>query len=232
MKKILNWIYINVNWGNEILMQLRTLDYNIIYILEFEGKKSGLYLELKKLIIVIISMIVFIIMYKYDIQIISNDYIRCIKLYLKLSFIIYIWIIMYYLIRSLYNWYRSEDEDCVKVLAKSVRLIVKLINFIINVSIIYWLLNLNIDVFLQYNIILVIDITMRWMFWIYKNMLDYEIEGEVMLSFLNYPWIMLTIIIILIKLGYNVSNIGFSVDSIALIYYMDDDYKNIEEDEK
>ena len=198
-----------------VAVQQTTMEYEIYYIVE--NKEYGIKIYLNKLVLTIISLIIFLIFYKYDIQLISTEYIKYIKIYLKLCFISYIIIIIIKIIIGLY--YVKILNESTDHLGQSILLITRLITFLINMSFFYWMLDLNIDLFLQYNIMFILDLTMIVIFKYYIYIYDYRISYQFKPSFLNYPWIMLILTVILIKLEKKIDKMFWLVGNDVVSIY-------------
>ena len=213
MNKFLIWLYENYNKSKSIVMlQTLTNEYEICIVIK--NKKIQLLIFIRNLIFVILSLIIFFIFYKYNIQLISLYYIKYIKIYFNFAFIIYIYYIIYLLVRGYYEILILKKET--DNVSKGFILLGKLVIFLINFFLLYSIFDLNIELFLQYNIIFVIDFIIMFIFWFYKNVFDYEISSQKVLLFLNYPWIIL-IIIILIKLNKNFWYLWVFLFDIALL---------------
>lgn len=197
---------------------IQNLEYEYSVVINIENEKYGININLRKLLLTLYSLIIFYIFYKYNIQLIPENYIGYIKIYLNICFIYYIILIMYNIVIGLYKiiWLKKPDID--DNLGHGILLFIRLITFLINMFIFYYLLNLTIDLFLQYNILLIIDLIMIVVFNYYKYIYDYEIKKNYKPAFLNYPWLMLIIAIILIKRNKNIDNMFWFISDVAEIY--------------
>lgn len=208
MNKINSWI--GILWPIKICY----LDYNLI--IRFSGKNDGLFLYFKNILHFIISIIIFFIFYKYDIKLLPEEIIYYVKIYLKLSFIGFIIIILYYFISGFY---------VVKVLDKksdnfSYGLLntIKLINMLVNIAIVYWYFELTIELFLQYNIIFILNLLVTWLILFIKIILKKNVKFFKISSFLSYPVLSVIIIIMLIILKKSVIHGNWFLEDVGLIY--------------
>jgi len=156
-----------------------------------------LLINLQKWFQALLSLIIFIILYKFKILIFNDYIINIIIIYLSIFFCISILRLLYLLIYGYYLLnYTVEDGT---LFLEGLMSLIQLINFLINVKILYWLLTgLTINIFIQCNLILVIDLIMLFMLYIYTYLFDYKIKGDRIGTFLSYPWIIMIIAIICI----------------------------------
>lgn len=204
MKNILNiiWNYFGIksSWCvrlvNEVDMKIIGFFLKVEYI-KYTNYYVSLLINLQKLFQAIVSLIIFVIFYKFNIIIFTEYTMNLIMIYLSIFFIIFILRLFYLLIYGYYLLnYTDEDGE---LFLEGIMSLIQLINFLINVKILYWLLTgLTLNVFIQCNLILVMDLFMVWMFLIYKNFFDYEINGTGVGTFLSYPWLIIIVSVILI----------------------------------
>lgn len=68
MNRILIWIFSKFEYDKVVAVQQTIDEYEIAYVIENE--KYGINIYLNKLLLTLISLIIFLILYKYDIQLI------------------------------------------------------------------------------------------------------------------------------------------------------------------
>lgn len=103
MDKILNWLYNNINYKGDKFVMIQNLEYEYSVVINIENEKYGININLRKLLLTLYSLIIFYIFYKYNIQLIPENYIGYIKIYLNICFIYYIILIMYNIVIGLYK---------------------------------------------------------------------------------------------------------------------------------
>ena len=153
-------------------------------------------LNLNMLLHAIISFFIFYILYKYNIQIISEDYIK------YLQYIVYIFLFYAYgfwfviqTIFGIYYWIKYEDKN---ILYKGINRLVYLLTILSNIFFICYILKIDLNLFLQYNILFVIDCTIILIAKIYCKLFNYNITLTRLVSFVYYLWIYMIICIILL----------------------------------
>ena len=184
MMKINNWL--------GILWPIKICYLGDILIIEFFGKKAGLFLFFDKIIYFIISIIIFYIFYKNDVQLLSEEMVYYLVLYLKLNFIVYIIITIYYYISGLFIVLVLEKDSANFV--QGVLNTVKLINMFVNIAIVYWYFELTLELFIQYNIIIIINLLITLIVLFLNIIFKKNINAEKISSFLSYPLIGVIII--------------------------------------
>lgn len=226
MKKLLDYIWNNTKWFDGktwlgVLVNRREND--IYYYIEIKQRKiincknnNSYMIYIIPLMQALLSLIVFILLYKYDIKLFSDNIIMIIKLLLFLFFWLFVIILISMSVFGLYLIVKDKDYE---IIEKSIKILIRFINFIINVKIMYWVLDLNIELFLQYNILLVMNTIMMFIFFIYKYIYDYEIKGKKIVIFLQYPWILMLVILILLLIG-NI-NINRSIKYVINVIFKD-----------
>jgi len=144
----------------------------------------------------IISFIIFYILYKYDIQIIPEEYIEyCwIIIYIFLFYMLIFWII----IQMIFGIYYIITENYIHTIEMGLQKIVYLLTVITNVFIICYILKIDLNSFLQYNILFVIDCIIILIVNIYCKLFSYNIMLRRLVNFVYYPWIYIIICMILL----------------------------------
>ena len=207
MMKINNWL--------GILWPIKICYLGDILIIEFFGKKAGLFLFFDKIIYFIISIIIFYIFYKNDVQLLSEEMVYYLVLYLKLNFIVYIIITIYYYISGLFIVLVLEKDSANFV--QGVLNTVKLINMFVNIAIVYWYFELTLELFIQYNIIIIINLLITLIVLFLNIIFKKNINAEKISSFLSYPLIGVIIIWILLWLKKSILHCDVLINNFGVI---------------
>lgn len=147
------------------MVKLLVFFFKVEYI-KYNNYYVSLLINLQKWFQALLSLIIFIILYKFEVLIFNDYIINIIKIYLIIIFCIFILRLFYLLIYGYYLLNYTEEEGT--LFFEGLKSLIQLINFLINVKILYWLLSgLTINIFIQCNLLLVIDLTMLFMLYIY-----------------------------------------------------------------
>lgn len=196
MDSLLNYIYYKIRENDAI--KVYSVYHGIInyyYYFKKENKEETIYcyLNLRKIFSSIITFIIFIIFYYFNIQILPEKLISVLILMLFIFFIRNIILIVIYLIQGVYLKYKKNDDV---LFDKVIIIILNYINFLINISIIYNIFNLEINILLQYNIIFVIDLIYNQSIKVYNYILNKEIEIKKTQNFITYPYVSMLVLYI------------------------------------
>lgn len=165
--------------------------YYYEYIYKLKDKKTYCYWNLRKFCSSIITLFIFIIFYSFNINIVPLPIIDLIKILLSIFFFINILRLIYNLILGLWEKiYKYDEERYDEALTK----LFKYINFLINISLIYYIFNLDINLLLQYNIMFVVDFIGVNIVFFYSYLYKYEIRIKPVQNFINYSFFSLIIL--------------------------------------
>jgi len=158
-----------------------------------------IYLNCVHLFNALLTLIIFLILWNYDIQLVSLEIILAYKNFIYYYFFFMVFKLLLQLIKGIYKYIKfNEINDIYDVL----KIIFKFINFLVNINIIMFKLQINFFIFLQYNIIfLIVNINMI-IFFLHKWWLNCVLEGTYLTNFISYPLIPIIIIYILYWLNY------------------------------
>lgn len=156
-----------------------------LYIYKLKDEIIYCYLNLYKFFSVLITLIIFLNFFAFNICIVSLSLVNYILIFLSISFIINIILLILNLIlglwRKLYQNYDFLFDECLTRFLKYV-------NFIINISLIYY-----INLLLQYNILFVVDYLGRQILWVYSFFYKIKLNVKPIQNFISYPYFSLFI---------------------------------------
>lgn len=168
----------------------------IQFFIKLENKKNKhkLYFNIIQITNIIITFIIFLIFYKFNINLFSNEFILNYSKYIWFMFIFYIIKILLSVFFGIYIYIKVKNINYLKDSLKS---ILNLIHFLINIKILFFFFNINFILFLQYNIIFIISNISFILFFFYTKWLSWNLKGESFNNFINFPWIYILIIVLL-----------------------------------
>ena len=201
MDYILNKIYkLLIKFGIKNIKVYGTYLNKITYFYHFKifikNETIYYYLNLRHLFSSLITFFVFCIFYYFDICIIPNNFLDLIKNLLGLLFFFKCTVIIYNLFYGLYLKFVYDDDVR---LVHTISSILLFINFLINISIIYKVFNIqDLDYILQYNILYVIDFIMLNIIKLYNNYIIITTEQIICVkNFIVYPFFIIILSFIL-----------------------------------
>lgn len=202
INKILNYFF---RWDKEEKYIVQYLIDNFICTflkikINNNSECDYLFINLFHLCNVIITLFVFILFFIYDIKYLSDNFLEKYLLYIYIMFILFILVNLSKLIYGLYlHKYKKNSLYLKKILT----VFFKWLNFLINMQLLYFFLDLEFILILQYNILFVIDNLLWKILQLYFVWLDFKLIGDRLYNFITYPWIFLLLLYILLQLKKN-----------------------------
>lgn len=209
MEYILKLIYMKLR-GKKWVKCLRKFDKNLLMcfiFLEYKNiynEEIKIYINIRTLYYVIITLFLFLILYKFDLQYLSRDFIYYYRFYITIFFFLFLVIMLYYFIIGFYEIILKKENS--KNFMKGVFQLIGLISFLLNILIIENIFNITFELYLQYNIWFVIDSLFFFFFRLYNYIFSVKIIGLKVKNFIYYPIIFMVICTILLMFIKNLKN--------------------------
>lgn len=180
-------------------------------------KKGSFLLNIWALYMSVVTFLVFLVFWYFDIRLISEFYISFFYLYFFIMFKIFLFIIFIFFIYSVYIYY---FKDNVKFLSKLLKVILRFLNFLVLISILYVIFNLEFGDYLQYNFFYIINMCLHWILFIYTKLFFFTYNEKKIVFFFNFPFIFLVLGWLLMKFNlYGLAIIILtSVDKECAVY--------------
>ena len=178
-----------------------TLDFvYLIYFKYFVKKYKELiyiYINLNKIVEIVFTFIIFYIFYKFNIKLLSENFILYYKYYISIMFIIFGLKMLQEIIWGLKEIYDKDEKK--KNWKAGTNKLFKLITFLFNINILFWLFNLEFPSYLQYNILFVLESIFLLGLLVYDKLYRIKIRGRRLENFIYYPYIFILILVFFIK---------------------------------
>jgi len=205
MIKLKEYIY-NFIVGTDQIKAWISSDNILIFYYEYiyQSKKEDVfcYINLNKIVFSFITFIIFFFFFWFDICIFSENVLKIIKFLISILFFFNLIKLLKLIIIGFYEKYYKYDEE---KLDNALVIIFKYLNFLINVSLLYYIFDLNINTLLQYNILFIFNFLYNIFFFFNSKIKMIELKKKYIFNFTSYPFFCIFLILIFLFINTNVS---------------------------
>lgn len=198
--KILRWIFDKIKFvknewfqhGIYIYENNKTFEY---FFIKIKKDNKKIYFDCFHLLTALITLIIFLILWKFDIQIVSKEFIIIYRNFIFYLFWFFIFYILFELIYGIYYNIKYNDNIIEKRVIKK---IIKFLHFLIIINMLMYFLNIDFIELLQYNLLFIIDYINIILIYLHNKWLTWKIDNvRYPIHFVSYPWIIVLIMCIL-----------------------------------
>lgn len=178
-----------------------SLNYEYIY---YNSKSANVYcyINLNKIFFSLLTFFVFVFFWFFNICIFLQDILLFLKYIISILFFINLFKLLILLIRGIYEKFFDFNDA---LFDKALAVILKYINFLINISLIYYIFNLNIDLLLQYNYIYILNFFYTQCMYVLYKIKPNRKRIKNMQNFISYPYLSIFLMFLFLFINQNFS---------------------------